>query len=154
MTMLPMEDRVAIEDLVKQYSFYCDTRQFEKLFNLFAEESIFDETSAGAKKRATSRAEMRALFHEAGDALGPSMHTCSNHLISALSDGAASGTCHVLAEGVFNVKGEGQTFRIFGYYDDRYERSSDGRWYFKSRTLKLLVPSQGAAPTVGGITYD
>lgn len=151
MSTIPIEERIAIQELVNLYPLYCDTHQFEKLFNLFTEECIFDETSVGAT-RVTTRAAMRELFQRAPGRLGPLMHSCTNHIISSFSDGAAGGACHVVAEGIYNIEGQQKPFRIFGYYDDRYVKV-DGRWYFKSRTLKLLVPSQGA-PTVGGIIYD
>jgi hypothetical protein len=80
------------------------------------------------------------------------MHICTNHIISEFTGDTASGTCHVVAEGIFITGGKETPFRIFGYYDDRYVKIS-GRWYFKERTLRLLVPTQGG-PTVGGIKYD
>ena len=151
MVTIPLEERLALQELVQLYPLYCDTHQFDKTCDLFTEDCVFDETSVGAT-RATSRAAMRELFREAIGRIGPFMHICSDHIISAFSGSAASGTCHVLAEGINYVDGTEKPFRIFGYYDDRYAKV-DGRWYFKSRTLKLLVPSQGA-PTVGGIKYD
>lgn len=151
MVNIPIEERIAIQELVQLYPLYCDTHQFEKLFALFREECVFDESSVGGT-RVTTRDAMREVFRQAADRLGPMMHSCTNHIIGSYSEGAASGTCHVLAEGIFNISGEKKPFRIFGYYDDHYTKVG-ARWYFKSRVLKLLVPSQGA-PTVGGITYD
>ena len=148
---VPIEERIAIQELANLYPLYCDTRQYDKLCALFTEVCIFDEVSVGAPL-STSRAQMREEFRRTEGRLGPLIHICTNHVISGFSGSAASGTCHVLAEGLFIIDGAQEPFRIFGYYDDRYIKT-EGRWYFNSRTLKLLVPSQGA-PTAGGITYD
>jgi hypothetical protein len=93
------------------------------------------------------------MFEDAGDFLATVMHTCTNHVISAYSGHAASGMCYVLAEGTFKIDGQLKPFRILGYYSDEYVKQN-GRWYFKAREIKLLVPSQGAAPPVSNITYD
>lgn len=152
MLELPIEDRFAIEELVKLYPLFCDTHQYEKVSELFADECIFDETSVGGH-RVGSRAELLRLFQEISPRLGPFMHICTNHIISEFSGDSARGLCHVLAEGMFIRDGATPPFRIFGCYEDAYVRVED-TWLFSSRTLKLLVPSQGAAVTVGGISYD
>lgn len=151
MPTVPVEERVAIEELTRLYGLFCDTRHFEKLAHLFTNECVYDESVVGGTP-VTSRAELLQLFRNASSRLGPMIHICTNQVISAFSGRAASGLCHVLAEGLFNVGAEQKPFRIFGCYDDRYSKEGD-RWYFKSRVLRLLVPSQGA-PTLGGITYD
>ncbi len=151
MVTVPIDERFAIQELVHLYAWYCDTRQYERLCDLFTDECVFDESSVGGS-RVTTQASLRGIFRQAADKLGPLIHICGNQLINGFSAGVASGTCHVLAEGLFNIDGAQQPFRIFGYYDDHYEKLG-GRWHFKSRVLKLLVPSQGA-PTLGGITYD
>lgn len=151
MLTVPVEERIAIEELTRLYGLYCDTRHFEKLAQLFMSECVYDESVVGGTP-VSSRADLLELFRRASDRLGPMIHICTNQIISAFSGRAASGLCHVLAEGLFNAGGEQKPFRIFGCYDDRYSKEGD-RWYFKSRVLKLLVPSQGA-PTLGGITYD
>jgi hypothetical protein len=152
MATVPIEERIAIQDLVGLYPLYCDTHQFDKTADLFMEDCIFDETSVGAPL-ITGRAALHDLFRESADLLGPFMHLCANPMISSFAERAASGTCHVLVDGIYNLEGEHKPFRIFGYYDDRYEKAGD-RWYFKARVLKLLVPPQGAVPALAGITYD
>lgn len=152
MLSIPIDERVALQELVFLYPLFCDSHQFDETCALFTEDCIFDETSVGAH-RVHSRTALRELFTLAGDRMGPFMHMCSNHLVSAYAGDTASGRCHVIAEGLFNIDGEAKPFRIFGYYDDHYAKV-DGRWLFNSRILKLLVPSQGAAQTVGGITYE
>ena len=152
MATIPVDERFAIQELTYLYAFYCDTRGYEKLAQLFADECLYDEAVVGGAP-AKSRAEVHQLFINASQRLGPMIHICSNLLISEFSGSAASGICYVLAEGLFNIDGAQESFRIFGYYEDGYAKEADNHWYFKSRVLKLLVPSQGA-PTVGGITYD
>jgi hypothetical protein len=151
MAIVPIEDRLAIQELVNAYPLYCDTHQFDKTCDLFTEDCIFDETAVGARL-VNSRDDMKAIFREAGDRLGPFMHICTNHVISEFSGNTAAGMCHVVAEGVFNIDGEGKPFRLFGYYDDKYEKVN-GQWYYKARALRLLVPSQGSGSNAGGIDY-
>src|SRR6185437_7087888 len=151
MLTVPPEERVAIEELTRLYALYCDTRHFERLSQLFTSECVYDESVVGGTP-VSSRADLLHLFRRAADRLGPMIHICTNQIISSFSGRAASGLCHVLAEGLFNLGDEQKPFRIFGCYDDRYSKEG-ARWYFKSRVLRLLVPSQGA-PTLGGITYD
>jgi hypothetical protein len=148
---LPIEERIAIQELAHLYALYCDTRHFERLADLFAQECLYDEAVVGGRP-AKSRDEVLALFRAASAKLGPMIHICTNHIISAFSGDCASGLCHVLAEGIFNIEGGQQPFRIFGYYDDQYTKVG-GRWRFKSRVLRLLVPSQGA-PTLDDLTHD
>lgn len=142
---------MAIQELTRVYALYCDTRHFQKVAELFTNECFYDESVVGGTPVGT-RAEVLQLFLNASKRLGPMMHICTNQIISEFSGCAASGLCYVLAEGIFNTEDKKTPFRIFGYYDDRYSKEND-RWYFNSRVLKLLVPSQGA-PTLGGIRYD
>jgi hypothetical protein len=145
---LPIEERVAIQDLVHLYALYCDTRNFQGVADLFAQECLYDESVVGGHP-VKSRDEVLAVFRAVAARLGPTMHVCTNLIVSAFSGDSASGHCHVLAEGFFNTDNGQQPFRIFGYYDDRYAKV-DGHWRFKSRVLRLLVPSEGA-PTLDDI---
>ena len=151
MAVVPIEDRLAIQELVHAYPLYCDTHQFDKAADLFTEDGIFDETAVGARM-VNGRADMKAIFREAGNRLGPFMHVCTNHIISEFSGDTASGMCHVVAEGVYNLADGAKPFRLFGYYDDKYAKVS-GQWYFKARAFKHLAPAQGAGSNVGGINY-
>jgi hypothetical protein len=147
---VPIAERIAIQELAQLYVFYCDTRDFARLAGLFAQECLYDESVVGGRL-AHSREDVLALFGESAAKLGPMIHICTNHIISASGVDCASGFCHVLAEGIFNIAGGQQPFRIFGYYQDEYAKM-DGRWLFKSRVLRLLLPSQGA-PTLDDLTH-
>ncbi len=151
MLSIPVEERLAIQELVALYAIFCDTHRFPKLVDLFVEDCDFDETSVGAP-RATSKAVMAEMFRRAESRLGPVMHNCTSHVISEYDGNTAAGMCHVFAEGAYVMDGY-KPFRIFGYYDDRYEKQADGRWYFKSRVLRTLIPSQGAV-AAGAISYE
>lgn len=152
MVTVPIEERLGIEELTRLYAYYCDTRQYEKLAELFTLDCHYDEATVGGTP-VKSRSAVLELFLKASSRLGPLIHICTNQIISEFSGRTARGICYVLAEGFFNVEATQKPFRIFGYYDDSYSKEVDQRWCFKSRVLRLLVPSQGA-PTIGGITYD
>jgi len=146
-----MDERVAIQELTRLYALYCDTHAYQNVASLFTNDCVYDEAVVGGRPVKT-RSEVLQLFLDASKKLGPMMHICTNQIITEFSGRTASGLCYVLAEGIFYMDGTEKPFRIFGYYDDRYSKEGD-RWYFKSRVLRLLVPSQGA-PTFGGISYD
>jgi hypothetical protein len=151
MVTVPVEERFAIQELSALYSLYCDTRQPEKTAQLFTEICNYDESAVGLKP-ATSRADVQKILQKSLKFVGPTKHICPAAVISAFTGATARGVCYVLAEGLISIDGAEAPFRIRGYYDDRYEKT-DGRWYFTSRVLRLLVPSIGV-PTHGGITYD
>ena len=111
MVMVPIDERFAIQELVHLYALYCDRHQFERLCDLFTDECVFDESSVGGTP-VTSQAALRGIFRRAADKLGPLIHICANHLISGFSGSAASGTCHVVAEGIFNTDG-GNSLSVF-----------------------------------------
>jgi hypothetical protein len=58
MVDIPIEDRIAIQELTSLYAIYCDTHQLEKYYALFTEECLFDEVIVGGR-RVHSRAELR-----------------------------------------------------------------------------------------------
>lgn len=135
----PGDERKAIEDLSALYSFYCDTRQYQCLANLFCEDGIFDETAVGATRISCGPTEIFNQITDFQDQLGPCIHICSNHLISSICGSSASGTCHVLAEGTISLDSRSNTFKVGGIYYDEYRKDA-GQWLFKSRVLKLLIP--------------
>ncbi len=151
MVTVPIEERIAIQELTNLYALYCDTRCYDKVAALFMDECVYDESCLGLE-RVTTKAALLKLLYKASETLGPLVHFCPNHIISEFSSTSASGLCYVLAEGLYKVDGKESAFRIFGYYDDKYAKQ-DGQWYLKSRILRLLAPTIGGL-TIGGITYD
>ena len=70
MRIIPIDERFAIQELTCLYAFYCDTRCYEKLADLFATECLYDEAVVGGEP-VRSRAEVHQLFLRASQRLGP-----------------------------------------------------------------------------------
>jgi ketosteroid isomerase-like protein len=134
---ISVEDRIAIHDLVAAYSWRCDTKDFDGISALFAEDGVWDEQVLGAP-RCEGREAVHGLFHALNDAEIPlAVHMISNERISEGDENSAKGTCHLRTYGSVN----GTPLDVIGYYDDAYVKI-DGQWLFASRTLVGFTPPQ------------
>lgn len=132
-----VEDRIAIHDLVAAYSWRCDTKDFDGISALFADDGVWDEQVLGAP-RCEGREAVQGLFNALNDADIPlAVHMISNERISEGNATSAKGTCHLRTYGSVN----GTPLDVIGYYDDEYTKI-DGRWFFASRTLVGFTPPQ------------
>jgi SnoaL-like domain len=132
-----IEDRIAIHDLVAAYSWRCDTKDFDGISALFAEDGVWDEQVLGAP-RCEGREAVHGLFHSLNDAEIPFVvHMISNERIADGGKNWAKGTCHLRTYGSVN----GTSVDVIGYYDDEFVKI-DGQWFFASRTLVGFTPPQ------------
>jgi hypothetical protein len=142
MRTIPVEDRLDLQELGARYAFRCDTKLYEQVGELFAEDGSWDETIVGLPL-CGSRKEIDEFFRSMAQSnLAYIVHINSNHQITEFQGDSASGTSHLLAEGHFN----GNPIRILGYYADKYVKV-DGTWLFKDRTLVEIAPSTGFSGT-------
>lgn len=146
MIPIPLEDRLAIMELVNFYAVCCDTRLYDRLAGLFVDDCVYDESCVGLE-RVEGKAALLHTIDRIEAELGPVMHTCSNHIISYYDGATAKGLCYVLAEGHLSGAFGGAYLKTAGYYDDVYVRER-GQWFFKERTLHCLVPPVGASVPV------
>jgi hypothetical protein len=140
MPSIPVEDRLAIQEVGARYAVNCDTKRYSDMSELFAPDGTWDETVIGLPL-----CEGRAAVHEFFCGPGPTAvefihHTTSNHLINEFDGETARGTTHLYAEG----RCFGNVIRVFGYYADDYIKI-DGRWLFQHRQLVEIAPSSGFA---------
>ena len=138
MPTIPMEERVAIEDLTYFYALYVDTRQLDLVVELFADDGVFDETRSGLPEVVRGSLELAQYYRESMVPIEGIVHYISNHLISEYSVDQARGTCYVFCEARLK---DGSPVRVFGYYDDDYVKI-DGKWRFQSRVVVPLLPSE------------
>src|SRR4051812_3927893 len=139
MAVIPVADRLDIQDLVARYAYRCDTKDYDRVGELFAEHGSWDETAIG-QPYCEGRTAIHGYFSGMGAAklVDYIIHTHSNHQIIDFAGDSASGTVHLHVEGcVF-----GNPIRILGYYADDYVRTGD-TWLIKSRTLIEFGPSTG-----------
>jgi hypothetical protein len=140
---IPVEDRLALQELNARYAINCDTKRYTAMSGLWELNGVWDETAIGLPL-CEGRAAIDEFFcGPAPAALEFIHHTTSNHLINEFDGERASGTTHLYAEGRFF----GSVVRVFGYYADQYIKV-DGRWLFQCRRLVEIGPSEGFPATV------
>ncbi len=140
MTIAPLEERLAIQELGARYAFRCDTGRYSEIAELFAEDGIFDETVIGLPL-CSGREAIAAFFPSMAPMIGYLIHLSSNHQLTAYDGMTAASTTHLHVE----ASVLGNPVRILGYYDDRYAKV-DGSWLFTRRTLVEIAPTTGMPP--------
>jgi ketosteroid isomerase-like protein len=125
--------RLAIQDLTNRYALYVDTKQVDRLIDLFWADAIFDESALGAGPF-RGQAAIREYFQVALPSVSELMHITSNLVIDFDAGSEAKGISTLFFEGR-NPMGNLQ--RLKGYFHDIYRQNS-GQWRFQSRTLRLL----------------
>ena len=139
-----LADRLAIIELTSKYAHLVDTKQLNKLLNLFAEDAVFDETNVGADlERCKGRDAIRAYFDNQIQALAGCFHLTGNHIIDEIVETGARGTCSVSCDAIFK---NGESIHVDAWYDDTYVRTPDG-WKFASRVVRLYVDAAAAVAT-------
>lgn len=136
-TAVPIDDRLAIQDLVARYSYYCDTQQYQECAGLFAEDGQFDETVLGLPF-GDGRAALDTTFRGMEGLIDYLIHLTSNHRISDFDGDRATGTVHVHVLGSYL----GTDLQVLGYYTDDYVKQHGG-WLFARRQLVEIAPSVG-----------
>ena len=138
MTTVPVTDRLDIQELVALYAFRTDTRDFDSVPELFAEDGVWDETVLGAPL-CSGRDAIVAAFAALGAAnVDFVVHISGAHQIGTFSGETASGTSHLHAE----LMVDGHRVTVLGYYADDYVKVN-GKWRFARRKLVELAPTSG-----------
>jgi SnoaL-like domain len=125
--------RLAIQDLTNRYALYVDTKQLDRLIDLFWTDATFDESALGAGPF-RGQAAIRDYFRAALPAVSELMHITSNLVIDFDAGAEAKGVSTLLFEGRDPAR---NMQRLKGYFHDVYRQNS-GQWRFQSRTLRLL----------------
>jgi ketosteroid isomerase-like protein len=135
MNRIPVEDRLDIQEVVARYAFLCDTKQYDKIGQVFADDAVFDESILGMPVT-RGKAAILELFIAAGASAQFMIHLNGNHLINDYTGSTASGTSHLHVEAVMT---DGRRLSVLGYYADDYVKTA-GRWLLKSRKLVTIAP--------------
>jgi hypothetical protein len=137
-TTVPVEDRLAIQELAARYTFRCDTKHYDEIGELFADDGVWDETVVGLPL-CEGRAAIHQFFCSMAQAdLEYVVHINGSHSIMAFTGDTASAAVHLHVRGRFN----GSDIEILGYYADDYVKAG-GEWLFKHRKLIEIAPSTG-----------
>jgi ketosteroid isomerase-like protein len=123
------DDEKAITDLTIAYAWALDTRRFEELRQVFAEDAVGDLLGV----RSEGRDAITARISDALSTLDATQHVVSNHQVSVDGD-TATCRCYLVGQHVKKGTPGGDTFIIAGTYQDELARTTDG-WRITHRTL-------------------
>jgi len=130
--MLPIEDRLAINDLFVRYTTALDAGDVDTIVGCFTEDGSLESPTVGTY---SGRAAIRefavrfARFREGGSQL---QHVISN-LAVKVDGNQATATCYLL--NIITRNGESELLAP-GRYECRLEKI-DGEWLFKHRLVIL-----------------
>jgi len=146
-------DWVALHRLVTAYSRGLDTRDYDLVRSVWAEEPLisYDLSNVGVDAELLtyhSAEEMAADAREIHAPLLATMHRNSNHWFEVDGD-RATGRVYVDLFEVRVDRGTSETVHHLGWYDDSYVRTAAG-WKIKTRHFKIKWSEGGwigARPT-------
>lgn len=137
MARLPVEDRLAIQDLMSAYSWALDTGDPEALAALFTEdaqviEQVFEDPDVW-----DGRAGVAAMGRHYANSKG--FPGRQHHVTMPVFTAAGPDAVHVKAFAfVTECHGEPpMVLRFSGHYEDEVVRDTDGEWRFRRRTIRL-----------------
>ena len=137
MAKLPIEDRIALQDLIAAYSWALDTGDADALVECFTEdcrmmEEVFEDPDIWE-----GHAGIRGLMKHYANA--PGFPGRQHHVtqVQYFPEGPDSVKLRGFAF-VTECHGEPPyTLRFCGYYSDHAVKGADGEWRFKTRTVRL-----------------
>ena len=133
-----LADRAAIVDAVIAYATAVDTRDWERLGSLFADDACWEYSGSG--ERLLGPKAIVARISVSLERFDATHHLNGNHVTAVLGDEAAH-TCYYQAQHVRLGLADGDKFLAGGRYDDRLRRTPDG-WLFTQRKI-ISVWSEG-----------
>ena len=137
------DDRAAICDLLNRYAEALDTRAWELLDEVFADDAVFEF----GEFRTRTRAEAVAMIRSHLDGCGPTQHLLGNHRVEIDGDRAFSHV-YVRAFHLDRNEASGRTYEMFGEYRDELGRTAAGwrsvhrrgKVFFELGTREVLGP--------------
>ena len=128
-----ISDRIEIEDLLCRYSIALDSKSFEDLGTVFADDAQCDFGSLGSP---TGPTEIAALIQQTLSTLDSTQHLLGKSLITVDGDHATSRTYLISQHIRESAPGEKHYF-IGGEYVDTLVRTADG-WRIRTRRLDRM----------------
>ncbi len=133
-----LADRAAIVDAVIAYATALDTRDWDRLGSLFADDACWEYCGSG--ERLVGPSAIVARISTSLKRFDATHHLNGNHVIAVHGD-EAEHTCYYQAQHVRLGLADGDKFLGGGRYDDRLRRTADG-WRFTHRRI-IGVWSEG-----------
>lgn len=137
MPSLPIEDRIALQDLIAAYSWALDTGDVDGLVACFTPdarmvEEVFDDPDIWEGHEG-----IRGIAEHYRNA--PGFPGRQHHVTQVQYTAQADGSCKMRGF-AFVTECEGEPpylLRFAGWYDDHAVKGDDGQWRFHRRTVRL-----------------
>lgn len=136
---LTIQDQVELRDLIADYAFAIDLRQWDALRNVFSVGAEIDYDSSTPHHGIDAIVD---FFRKSASSCQATRHLIHTYRFRRIDDDHAEGRIHVTAHHVANgvelPAPENDTFTVTGTYTDHYERTEAG-WRISSRKLALIT---------------
>ncbi|MFB0874033.1 MULTISPECIES: nuclear transport factor 2 family protein [unclassified Sphingobium] len=139
---IPVDVRVDVCDRIYRYAYCCDTKQYDALPGLFAEDGVFDERCLGFPL-VKGQEELRRVFSVPSGKYVYFVHFISNVMLHGYDGESVRAISYLRGEGLLAT---GARPIILGYYDDVFVRR-DGDWLIGSRCLVPFAAPSGFSVT-------
>ena len=119
-------DRLALEDQIKLYAHLLDTKQFDRMFEVFMPGAQVDYSVTGGAK-----GQIEEIKEYLKEGLGPfrSQHLATNIMADIASDRKSAKTTHILFNPMtMDLKGKDYTFFCGLFYDCDWVITEEGTW--------------------------
>ncbi len=134
-----LEDQLAIQRVITDYSAFLDARDYDGYVGLFTEDGVWQNGSTRREGRAEIRAMLTGLF---GEPEPDFVNLSSFHQIGNFEIDVDGDTARAKSRFVFVWRGEGgaPTPALSGQYHDELVRVN-GQWKIKRRVDHTIMPT-------------
>ena len=139
MTACPIEDRLAIEDLLVRYAHAVDSlHDVQGICDVFTEDAVFDLSGINFPSL-NGHAEIGRFFEDTFAAMAAHAHYLPNFAITAYAGDTASIRAYVIGMGKYKAGGG---ITVHGRYYFDVVRTGAG-WKAIRYTMDFLIPPEG-----------
>jgi ketosteroid isomerase-like protein len=139
MTACPIEDRLAIEDLLVRYAHAVDSlHDVQGICDVFTEDAVFDLSGINFPSL-NGHAEIGRFFEDTFAAMAAHAHYLTNFAITAYAGDTASIRAYVIGMGKYKAGGG---ITVHGRYYFDVVRTGAG-WKAIRYTMDFLIPPEG-----------
>ncbi|CCA92252.1 nuclear transport factor 2 family protein [Novosphingobium sp. PP1Y] len=136
MTACPIEDRLAIQDLLISYAHAVDSlHDIDGILDVFVEDAVFDLSGINFPSL-NGHGEIRKFFEDTFEVMSAHGHYLTNFAITAYDGDTASIRAYVIGMGKYKAGG-GITVNGRYYFD---VKRTDAGWKATRYTMDFLIP--------------
>lgn len=139
MTTCPIEDRLAIQDLLIAYAHAVDSlHDIDGICDVFVEDAVFDLSGINFPSL-NGHGEIRKFFEDTFNNMSAHAHYLTNFAITAYDGDTASIRAYVIGMGKYKAGGG---ITVHGRYFFDVKRTVAG-WKATRYTMNFLIPLEG-----------